>query len=150
MATSWLPNALRFSREACKDRCPRKAAPAKLPDNSPGADCRLAPTNPTEELYMRARLLIVVLVFMTVLPVLSPSDITNATNRNSFTALAGHTEMGGYCDDGTPGCISGPAPLARSARRVGGTPVSSQSSSNSGSTARIIVLDLLRWIVGTF
>ncbi|HWX42496.1 MAG TPA: hypothetical protein VN345_15195 [Blastocatellia bacterium] len=99
---------------------------------------------------MRARLLIAVLVFMTVLPVLSPSDIRNAANPTGLTTLAGHTLQGNYCDDGTPGCISGDAPLARSGRRIGGTPVSAKPTSNSGSMARIIVLDLLRWIVGTF
>jgi hypothetical protein len=99
---------------------------------------------------MRARLLIAVLVFMTVLPVLSPSDIRNAANPTSFTTLAGHTLQGAYCDDGTPGCISGDAPLARTARHIGGTPVSAKASSNSGSTALIIALNLLRWIVGTF
>jgi hypothetical protein len=99
---------------------------------------------------MRARLLIAVLVFMTVLPVLSPSDVRNAANPTGLTALAGHTAWGSYCDDGTPGCISGPAPTARSSRPVDGTPVSAKPSSNSGSVARIIMLSLLRWIVGTF
>jgi len=91
-----------------------------------------------------------VLVFMTVLPVFSPSDIRNAANPNSLTTLAGHTGFGSYCDDGTPGCISGPAPTAKSQRLAGGTPVNAKHSPNSGSVARIIVLDLLRWIVGTF
>jgi hypothetical protein len=99
---------------------------------------------------MRARLLIFVLFFMTVLPVFSPSDYRNAANGTSLTAFAGHNAQGGYCDDGTPGCISGPAPLAKSSRPVGATPVSAKHSPNSGSMARIIVLDLLRWIVGTF
>jgi hypothetical protein len=99
---------------------------------------------------MRARLLIAVLVFMTILPVLSPSDIRNAANPTGLTTLAGHTTQGNYCDDGTPGCISGPAPLAKSSRPVSGTPVSAKHSTNSGWMARIIVLDLLRWIVGTF
>jgi hypothetical protein len=99
---------------------------------------------------MRARLLIAVLVFMTVLPVLSPSDIRNAANPTGLTTLAGHTVWGGYCDDGTPGCISGPAPTAKSQRPVGGTSVSGMPSSNSRSIARIIALNLLRWIVGTF
>jgi hypothetical protein len=99
---------------------------------------------------MRARLLIAVLVFMTVLPVLSPSDIRNAANPTGLTTLAGHTVWGSYCEDGTLGCISGDAPLARSARRAGGTPVSAKPPSNSGSTAFVIALNLLRWIVGTF
>ncbi|HWX39930.1 MAG TPA: hypothetical protein VN345_02165, partial [Blastocatellia bacterium] len=97
---------------------------------------------------MRPRLLITVLVFMTVLPVLSRSDIRNATNPTGLTALAGHTTQGNYCEDGTPGCISDNSPLARSPRPVGGTPVSAKPSSNPGSTARIIALDLLRWILG--
>jgi hypothetical protein len=96
---------------------------------------------------MRPRLLVLVLVVMTVLPVLSRSDIRNAANPTGVVALAGHTAQGNYCDDGTAGCISGDL---RSTRPVGGTPVSAKHSSNSGSTALIIALNLLRWIVGTF
>jgi hypothetical protein len=99
---------------------------------------------------MRARLLIVVLVFMTVLPVLSPRGAKNGTNPSTFTALAGHSELGGYCADGTPGCLPGDPGTLRTTRPVGATPVSAKHSPNSGSTALIIALSLLRWIVGTF
>jgi hypothetical protein len=99
---------------------------------------------------MRAKLLLVGLLFMTALPVFSPSDVRNTSNPTSLTVLAGHNLQGGYCDDGTPGCISGPAPPAKSNRPVSGTPVSAKHSPNSGSTALIIALNLLRWIVGTF
>jgi hypothetical protein len=98
---------------------------------------------------MRARLLVGVLVFMATLPVLSPSDIRNAGSATGLTALAGHVLGGGYCEDGTPGCIPD-QPLARSVRPVSATPVSAKPSSNSGSMVRIITLSLLRWIVATF
>ncbi|HWX39929.1 MAG TPA: hypothetical protein VN345_02160 [Blastocatellia bacterium] len=99
---------------------------------------------------MRARLLVAVLLFMAVLPVLSPSDIKNAVNPTGLTALAGHQLGGSYCEDGTPGCLPGDPPLTRSARQVAGMPVTAKPTSNSGSMARIIALNLLRWIVGTF
>ena len=99
---------------------------------------------------MRARLLVGVLVFMAILPVLSPSDIKHAVNPTGLTALAGHQLGGGYCEDGTPGCLPGDPPLTRSAGPVAGAPVTAKSNPNSGSIARIIMVSLLRWIVGMF
>ncbi|HWX42542.1 MAG TPA: hypothetical protein VN345_15435 [Blastocatellia bacterium] len=97
---------------------------------------------------MRARSLVVVAAFMTVLPVLSPSDPRNPSPTN-VAALAGHTGIGGYCEDGTPGCLPGDPPLLRSSRPAGSAPAKQSPSTMfcSGSGVAALIFALLRWIV---
>lgn len=97
---------------------------------------------------MRARSLIVVALLMTVFPVLSSSNPRNASPTN-FSVLAGHTGMGTYCQDGTPGCLPDDAPLVRIAPQVGSVPVKESPStvSRSGSGVAPVMYLLLRWIV---
>jgi hypothetical protein len=97
---------------------------------------------------MRARSLIVVALFMTVLPVLSPSNPRNASPTN-FSVLAGHTGMGTYCEDGTPGCLPGDLPSVRISRPVGSAPGKESPSTVSrfGLGVVPVMFVLLRWIV---
>ena len=158
-----LPQGSRMSSDGCQypaqigegpweprdDRRSKRAATARPPSGSPGAKYLLAPNVPTEEeLYMRARSLIVVALFMAVLPVLSTSNPRNA-NPINLSALAGHTGDGGFCEDGTLGCLPGNPPLVRSSRAVGGIPVKQSPStvSRSGSGVVPVMYVLLRWIV---
>jgi hypothetical protein len=99
---------------------------------------------------MKPRLLVLVLAFMTILPVLPSRSARSAATGSNFTAMAGHSVIGGYCEDGTPGCLPGDPGTMRAAPPNRGTPVSAKPSPNSGSTAKIIAFELLRWIVGTF
>jgi hypothetical protein len=114
------------------------------------ANVSSAPANPLkEETVLKKSLLVAALLFIACFPSLSPSKRGTVPPPYPIIAVAGHTSQGSYCEDGTPGCISGDLRSANPARKNAASP--SQSSGKGLSAVAILVaFELLRWIVLRF